>query len=74
MTTQTAEGTHAQTAALVEAMRALVRVVGQLPENGRGTIQGEDLNRAYMDASGLLDRLDALDTGARTAQAYVDEN
>jgi hypothetical protein len=40
----------------LSSLRALVKAVGELPENGAGTIQGHDLNQAYMYACTLLER------------------
>lgn len=40
----------------IGVLRALVKAVGELPENGAGTIQGHDLNQAYMNACALLER------------------
>jgi hypothetical protein len=37
----------------IDALNELVRAVGQLPENARGTINGEDLNIAYSRACKL---------------------
>ncbi len=44
-------------AELLSAFRALVAVVAVLPENASGTVQGQDLNRAYRRASNLLEAL-----------------
>lgn len=39
---------------LYEALRSLAALVGQLSENAQGTVQGDDLNRAYGAACNVL--------------------
>lgn len=36
---------------ILKALEMLVKAVGDLPENARGTVQGLDLNGAYLYAS-----------------------
>ncbi len=38
-----------------EALQRLTTATGTLPENGSGTVQGQELNRAYMKASRVLE-------------------
>lgn len=41
--------------AVVSALSSLVEEVGNLPENGSGAIQGQELNAAYRNACDVLD-------------------
>lgn len=41
-----------------EPLAALVKAVANMPENSRGTMQGDELNRAYTAAMSALDRCD----------------
>lgn len=41
---------HAASGDLLAALRRLSDLVGALPENAAGTVQGADLNRAYSAA------------------------
>jgi hypothetical protein len=36
------------------ALHALVQIVGELPENGNGSIQGWELNATYTQACNIL--------------------
>lgn len=58
----------------IDALRGLVRAVGELPENAHGTIQGEDLNRAYSHACEVLKEADEFEELLRTLKHSVGSN
>ena len=43
---------------IYEALISLVKAVGDLPENSRGTVQGIDLNHAYERATRIVEQVE----------------